>query len=317
MGIVKFLGKTKFKPGKWVGVELEENFVGKNDGSISGVRYFKCSGKMKGIFVRPDSVEAIESAPKSAKDILKSEKKRGGTPLGSVRNVEEDSYISLFNIQTKAFRYNKDKATWVELGEGNTLFRWITSSEKFWVYMKSGKPGSKSPPCLDFLVGELGQLNELMSVLICVCLEEPSTKVEDTVINQQSWVFRAVDRCGPGKGDAGPGSRKVVLCLQFQTVHEAKVFVSTFEGCRKSMLKVALHQRHERDTREETPTKLRRTMRRRLTVSGSDPLLDGHEKGAAMQKVNGQPASPREFRKTRGKKDKNRSEDDFVRVSCL
>ena len=134
-------------------------------------------------------------------------------------------------------------------------------------------------------------------------------------MSQQSWVFRAVDRCGSGKGKTEPGSKKVVLCLQFQTVHEAKVFVSTFEGCRKSMLKVALHQRHDRDSREETPSKLRRTMRRRLTVSGSDPLLDGHKKGAALEKVNGQPASPREFSKSRSRKAKAGGED-CVQVRC-
>lgn len=138
-------------------MELEENYIGKNDGSIGGVRYFKCCGKMKGIFVRPDHVEAVEEAPKSAKDILKSEKKRGGTPLGSLGDVDEDSYISLFNMQTKAFRYNKDKATWVELAEGKTLFRWITGTEKFWVYMrppKSDKSKTKANASLDYLVGK-------------------------------------------------------------------------------------------------------------------------------------------------------------------
>ena len=40
MGKVAFIGETKFAPGEWVGVELEEA-VGKNDGSVAGVSYFK------------------------------------------------------------------------------------------------------------------------------------------------------------------------------------------------------------------------------------------------------------------------------------
>lgn len=47
-GTIMFLGETKFKPGTWAGVELDEP-VGKNDGTINGVKYFKCR-EMHGIF---------------------------------------------------------------------------------------------------------------------------------------------------------------------------------------------------------------------------------------------------------------------------
>ena len=39
-GRILFLGETQFAPGQWAGVVLDEP-VGKNDGSVAGVRYFQ------------------------------------------------------------------------------------------------------------------------------------------------------------------------------------------------------------------------------------------------------------------------------------
>ncbi len=39
-GRIAFLGETRFAPGEWAGVELDEA-LGKNDGTVGGVQYFK------------------------------------------------------------------------------------------------------------------------------------------------------------------------------------------------------------------------------------------------------------------------------------
>ncbi|KAJ6244046.1 ras guanine nucleotide exchange factor a [Anaeramoeba flamelloides] len=53
-GKVKFIGKTQFSPGEWVGVELDTK-DGRNNGSVQGVKYFECQ-EGHGVFVRPSQV---------------------------------------------------------------------------------------------------------------------------------------------------------------------------------------------------------------------------------------------------------------------
>ena len=53
-GCVQFIGGTQFAPGQWAGIVLEES-IGKNDGSVAGVRYFTCEDG-RGIFTRPSKL---------------------------------------------------------------------------------------------------------------------------------------------------------------------------------------------------------------------------------------------------------------------
>lgn len=58
-GYIRFIGKTKFAHGMWIGVELEQEF-GKNDGSLKGVRYFRCNENY-GTFVRADKLSLVKN----------------------------------------------------------------------------------------------------------------------------------------------------------------------------------------------------------------------------------------------------------------
>ncbi|KAM9455885.1 CAP-Gly domain-containing linker protein 1 isoform 1-T6 [Clarias gariepinus] len=53
-GYVKFIGGTQFAPGQWAGIVLDEP-IGKNDGSVAGIRYFQCED-LRGIFTRPSKL---------------------------------------------------------------------------------------------------------------------------------------------------------------------------------------------------------------------------------------------------------------------
>lgn len=57
-GYIQFLGETQFAPGQWAGIVLDEP-IGKNDGSVAGVRYFQCDA-LRGIFTRPSKLSRTE-----------------------------------------------------------------------------------------------------------------------------------------------------------------------------------------------------------------------------------------------------------------
>ncbi|XP_066262436.1 dynactin subunit 1 [Euwallacea similis] len=57
-GVVAFIGKTNFAPGKWIGVILDEA-KGKNDGTVQEVEYFKCDPN-HGTFVRENQIQPLD-----------------------------------------------------------------------------------------------------------------------------------------------------------------------------------------------------------------------------------------------------------------
>ncbi|KAL8380709.1 hypothetical protein RB595_005134 [Gaeumannomyces hyphopodioides] len=63
-GVIRFVGRTSFAQGDWVGVELDDD-SGKNDGSVQGERYFDCP-LGHGMFVRPTTCTVLADAPPPA-----------------------------------------------------------------------------------------------------------------------------------------------------------------------------------------------------------------------------------------------------------
>ncbi|XP_061656531.1 CAP-Gly domain-containing linker protein 1 isoform X2 [Syngnathoides biaculeatus] len=91
-GHVQFVGSTQFAPGQWAGIVLDEP-IGKNDGSVAGVRYFQCDDGM-GIFTRPSKLSRTPLPEKEANGGQAKVTQTGseaapvGTPsTGSVENL--------------------------------------------------------------------------------------------------------------------------------------------------------------------------------------------------------------------------------------
>ncbi|XP_072289841.1 CAP-Gly domain-containing linker protein 1 isoform X4 [Eucyclogobius newberryi] len=81
-GFIHFLGETQFAPGQWAGIVLDEP-IGKNDGSVAGVRYFQCDA-LKGIFTRPSKLSRTEGEANGTQTAPPS---RATSPTPSVGSV--------------------------------------------------------------------------------------------------------------------------------------------------------------------------------------------------------------------------------------
>jgi len=63
IGVVRFIGKTTFRPGiEWFGLELTQG-EGNNNGTVQGLSYFSCA-KGKGVFVQLNKIAASCSGRK-------------------------------------------------------------------------------------------------------------------------------------------------------------------------------------------------------------------------------------------------------------
>uniref|UniRef100_A0A8C6Q109 CAP-Gly domain containing linker protein 1 n=1 Tax=Nothobranchius furzeri TaxID=105023 RepID=A0A8C6Q109_NOTFU len=94
-GIIQFLGETQFAPGQWAGVVLDEP-IGKNDGSVAGVRYFQCEA-LRGIFTRPSKLSRTEGEANGTQTATAS---RAASPTPSVGTATATSNLAHTNSES-------------------------------------------------------------------------------------------------------------------------------------------------------------------------------------------------------------------------
>ncbi|XP_057348493.1 CAP-Gly domain-containing linker protein 1 isoform X10 [Manis pentadactyla] len=100
-GFIQFLGETQFAPGQWAGIVLDEP-IGKNDGSVAGVRYFQCE-PLKGIFTRPSKLTRKVQAADEANGLQTTHASRATSPLStSAASMVSSSPATSSNVPHKS-----------------------------------------------------------------------------------------------------------------------------------------------------------------------------------------------------------------------
>jgi len=106
IGTCKFIGKTRFAKGTWIGLALSEGHgKGTHDGTVYGKRYFRCRAGM-GIFVKPDKIRRWMKKDIATGIIAKMESmvdrnKMKATALEVLGDIEEeDKNEDLFRAAT-------------------------------------------------------------------------------------------------------------------------------------------------------------------------------------------------------------------------
>ncbi|KAH9583021.1 CAP-GLY domain-containing linker protein 1, variant 2 [Schistosoma haematobium] len=101
IGILRYLGPTEFAVGEWAGVELDSP-IGKNDGSVSGVRYFTCKPN-HGLFAAANKV-----VPAGSKDEFRTSGFDASKNSQTRRSQESLlSYSSNLSSVSRSYRLNQ------------------------------------------------------------------------------------------------------------------------------------------------------------------------------------------------------------------
>lgn len=106
------MGGTQFAPGQWAGIVLDEP-IGKNDGSVAGVRYFQCEDG-RGIFTRPSKLSKTPLPEKETNGRQSSPAPEVGAtsqppPAGTTLTGEDN-----FSVFIRFFRILKDTPVFVQ-----------------------------------------------------------------------------------------------------------------------------------------------------------------------------------------------------------
>ena len=123
-GIIAYIGSTHFTPGdEMLGIKLDKP-LGKNNGSVEGVRYFNCNNK-HGIFIKSDSrnvkllkSNSILSNTNINNNDISKQISNSNSMKNPLNNGNENNNYSLHVPKTQVFIFQKKDNSWNNGGHG-------------------------------------------------------------------------------------------------------------------------------------------------------------------------------------------------------
>ncbi|XP_077434791.1 CAP-Gly domain-containing linker protein 4 isoform X2 [Vanacampus margaritifer] len=202
-GVVHFYGKTSFAPGRWLGIALDTP-SGKNDGSVGGVRYFKCPPR-HGVFAPPSRVQRIHGSVDCLSELSSSHLKhpsisgvirRSFSTSSAIAPPKEASRRNPATSKNQRGRSNPHRRRWNTLSGSGGSSSSIPSSSAGTVYSSENRV----------------RLHEGMQVLLNSANEMASIRYMGTT-DFAPGLWLGLELRGPkGKNDGSVGGRRYFSC---------------------------------------------------------------------------------------------------------
>lgn len=142
VGTLRYCGPAQFATGQWAGIEMDEA-DGKNDGSVGGIQYFKCSPK-HGIFA---PLSKIRRANEPMKTFIRSSSNKTTGPIKSTK-IDLSRVTSKINTGRPPFKKN---STFIQSHDESSN---STSSKKGHQNPESSSMGSRTSEQTEFQPGD-------------------------------------------------------------------------------------------------------------------------------------------------------------------
>ncbi|XP_066451209.1 CAP-Gly domain-containing linker protein 4 isoform X2 [Eleutherodactylus coqui] len=272
VGTLRYCGPTQFATGQWAGIEMDEA-DGKNNGSVGGVQYFKCSPK-RGIFA---PLSKIRRASEPMKTFIRSSSNR---MTGSIKPTK----IDLSHVKSKINSGRpplKKNATFIQSNDDSPN---STSSKKGHQHPVSSSAGSPTSEQMAFQPGDrvlvigqrlgtvrfYGKTSFAPGNWCGIELDKPHGKNDGSISGVQYFT------CPPKHGVFAPPSRVQRVSGSLDSLSEipASKLNHSFPGFKRSLSSTSASRKDE-DRRRSFGRPRKPAFRRSWSSTSSTSTSDG------------------------------------------
>ncbi|XP_069624463.1 CAP-Gly domain-containing linker protein 4 isoform X2 [Ranitomeya imitator] len=274
VGTLRYFGPTQFATGQWAGIEMADA-DGKNDGSVSGVQYFKCLPK-HGIFA---PLSKIRRAIEPMKTFIKSSSNKTTGPIKSTK-IDLSHVTSKINTGRPPFKKN---TTFIQSNDETSN---SASSKKGHQNPVSPSVGSPSSEQMEFHPGDrvlvvgqrlgmvrfYGKTNFAPGNWCGIELDKPHGKNDGSISGVQYFT------CPPKHGVFAPPSRVQRVSGSFDSLSEipASKLNHSFPGFKRSLSSTSTAASQKGVIRRHSYGRPRKpTLRRSWSSTSSTSTSDG------------------------------------------